>query len=1008
MILRILTALVLASPLTILAQGFGLGLNPSNMNWRQIDTDKVQVVYPEGLEPRAQRAANLIHMLYDSSYYPLGDMDNKITVIVQNQTTISNGFVSPFGPIRTEFFTTPPQFSFLGNVDWWDALTIHEYRHVEQVWNARRGWTKIMSYLFGQNGLGGGAGLAMPRWFFEGDATFYETQLTTAGRGRTPDFDKQYRSLMLDDKFYGYEKASAFSLRDFVPNHYAQGYYMTTHIRRKYGHDAMTAAAQNATAYRTILYPFSWGLKKHTGKTAPKLYRETFLELQKEWKEESEQIELTESDQVNNKEKKAFTSYQLPVFVSESELIVEKRGFQDIRQFYRIDAQGNEKRLFTPGLSPDLNAIHTVQKDVLVWTELAYDERWGNQDFSILRRLNLNEKVPRKLTTRTKYFAPDLSKDASKIVVVEAPETTIYGLHILNAYNGDVLQKISNPDNYFFSFPKWIDDSRIVSVIQKNSRNALAIIDTETNTITPITTWRLEQISYPRPSGDYIFFSSTLSGIDNIHVWDQSRNQEFQVTSTLLGAVQPAVSPSGQKLAFSEFTSEGWNLKTMDIDPGSWRPIQSKYVTEIDFYQPVDDYGSILDKVPTTTYPTKKYNKNSGFINLHSWSPIAIHPDYGGAIFVGNKFSTWSASGTYQYNVNERGSTWSTNATYAEFYPVLQVGFQRSDRSRSVLIYEENIPQVDVPTLGIEAGDTIARTTRIAEWTENDLNAGILLPLNITSGNHFGSLELRSMYHALTVDYRTPLETDSDVLGGLSVRGVPVDFGEYQQPEERVSESFSAMELGLSFSHFQTRARQQVLPRWGQLLNIDYLRTVGSDNNEGEYFQINTRWFFPGLVKTHGFSIRGGFRQEDANAQYKFRDIFSYARGYNVSLLSDNVWVAGVDYSFPIWLPDVALGPFAFIKRIKGTVFFDYSEWNRNPVSVRDLRRLTTSSFALTSSTFDVNVVNRSVGLDLRFDVRLFRILEADFGARYAYLLDADEAGLDQHRILPIVFTVGF
>ena len=71
------------------------------------------------------------------------------------------------------------------------------------MYNARRGWTKVASVLFGQNGLGGGAGLAMPRWFFEGDATFYETQLTNAGRGRTPDFDKEYRSLMLSDRFYG-------------------------------------------------------------------------------------------------------------------------------------------------------------------------------------------------------------------------------------------------------------------------------------------------------------------------------------------------------------------------------------------------------------------------------------------------------------------------------------------------------------------------------------------------------------------------------------------------------------------------------------------------------------------------------------------------------------------------------------------------------------------------------------------------------------------------------------
>ena len=968
MVRKFVPALLLILPFTLLSQGFGLGLNPSKMKWRQIDTDKVQVIYPVGLEHRAQRAANIMTMLYDSSYYALGNKDDKITMIVQNQTTISNGFVSPFGPIRTEFFTTPPQFSFLGNVEWWDALTIHEYRHVEQVYNARRGWTKVASILFGQNGLGGAAGLAMPRWFFEGDATFYETQLTNAGRGRTPDFDKEYRSLMLDDRFYGYEKASAFSLKDFVPNHYAQGYYMTTHIRRKYGDDAMTLAAQNATAYKVPFWPFSDGLKRQTGLRSSALYRETFEGLQEEWKKESAEIELTNSTKING-EKKAFTSYRLPVFLNENELIIEKRGFQDIRQLVKVDLNGKEEKIITPGLYGSDNSTHSVKNGQLVWTELAYDERWANQDFSIVKSLALGKSTPKKVTSRSKYFAPDLSPDGSQIVVVEVTPNTEYRLVLLDSKTGSPLKVLSNPENYFFSFPRFDQNGDIVAIAQKNSKNSLAKIDVDTEDIRLLTVPKHEQISYPRPYGNYIFYSNIISGIDNIYVFDLEKGEEYQVTSTLLGATQPDISPSGKKIAFSEFTADGWDLRIMDLDPSTWMPVKSSYPTEIDFWRPVSKYGSILDKVPNEQFETKKFNKFSGLANLHSWSPVAIHPEYGGGISFDNKFSTFSAQGFYQYNVNEETSSWSAGITYAEFYPVLEAEARFTDRSRVTRFYFQ--AEEDEP------GASVDGTVR---WDERDINGGVRIPINLTSGNHFGSLEVAGIFHQIDVDY------ENDVTG--------------------TDGFFSAMEFEADFSRFQTRARQQVAPRWGQIINIDYWNTLNTTSNESEYFQITGRFFLPGIHKLHGLSIRGGFRQENSEASYKFRDIFAYARGYNVSINSDEIWVAGVDYTFPIWLPDVALGPLAFIKRVKGSVFADLSESTLNPIRVRDLTPLSEVDFRGTFEEFKREY--KSVGFDLRFDFRALRIIEIDAGIRYAYLFDGEEIGLDRHRFLPIVATIGF
>ncbi len=192
-----------------------IGLNPTHLRWQQINTDKVQVIFPEGLDIQGQRVANMVHYLWGRSNESIGDQMHKVTILLQNQGVSSNGFVT-VGPFRSEFFTTPPQFN--STTDWLDELTIHEYRHVKQFGNATQGLSKIAKKTLGSWAWGGLMGAAIPRWFYEGDATAMETALTSTGRGRQPDFEMKYRALLLNDRNYSYEKAAAGSLRDYVPN----------------------------------------------------------------------------------------------------------------------------------------------------------------------------------------------------------------------------------------------------------------------------------------------------------------------------------------------------------------------------------------------------------------------------------------------------------------------------------------------------------------------------------------------------------------------------------------------------------------------------------------------------------------------------------------------------------------------------------------------------------------------------------------------------------------------
>ncbi|MEI9946397.1 MAG: hypothetical protein WDN26_19525 [Chitinophagaceae bacterium] len=122
----------------------------------------------------------------------LGDRLKKINIVLQSQTTISNGYVG-LGPYRSEFYLNPQLDNFrMGSLSQPDQLAMHEYRHVQQFNNFHNGLSSVMKTLFGEEGYALAINASVPDWFFEGDAVFNETGLSKQGRGRLPFFMNAY------------------------------------------------------------------------------------------------------------------------------------------------------------------------------------------------------------------------------------------------------------------------------------------------------------------------------------------------------------------------------------------------------------------------------------------------------------------------------------------------------------------------------------------------------------------------------------------------------------------------------------------------------------------------------------------------------------------------------------------------------------------------------------------------------------------------------------------------
>ena len=250
--------------LTATAQTFSvLNQTPANLRWYRLKTPHFRVLYPEGFNQQAQRTAQRLEQLYEPVSASLERRPRPISVLLQNQTTITNGFVT-LTPRRSEFFAVQPQDPFIaGNTDWLDLLSIHEYRHVVQNEKALYGFSGLIQKLFG-NYAQAALGLGIPNWFDEGDAVGTETLLSRNGRGRMPTFDLGMRANLLAGRRFNYPKAVAGSYINNVPDHYVLGYFLSTNLKNRYGANAWSNVLNRYYSFPFYPFSFSNSLKKTT------------------------------------------------------------------------------------------------------------------------------------------------------------------------------------------------------------------------------------------------------------------------------------------------------------------------------------------------------------------------------------------------------------------------------------------------------------------------------------------------------------------------------------------------------------------------------------------------------------------------------------------------------------------------------------------------------------------------------------------------------------------------
>ncbi len=367
------------------AQYYDLGQEPNYINLKQIKTENFQIIFPKEFIDEAQRLANTLEVVYVYGSETLNNKPRKISVILHNQTVISNAAVI-WTPRRMEMFSCPPQGIYVQ--DWLEQLAIHEFRHVVQVDKLNQGITKLLYLLLGEQAVAAVLGLYIPPWLLEGDAVLTETLLSNSGRGRLPGFERELRAQLLIKGAYKYDKAVFGSYKNFITNHYKLGYHIVANTRKNFGPDVWPDAFDNVAKKPFMLAPFYQSIKQSTGLSKTQLYDSTMSEIKSLWEEQYFNTEYSDFNLITKKQNKDFTNYSFPHYLTDSTYFAVKSSIDDITRFVEIDRDGNETILFTPGYLQDDGVCFS--NNTIVWAETRYDIRWSLQSYSDIKTYNIN------------------------------------------------------------------------------------------------------------------------------------------------------------------------------------------------------------------------------------------------------------------------------------------------------------------------------------------------------------------------------------------------------------------------------------------------------------------------------------------------------------------------------------------------------------------------------------------------------------------------------------------
>ncbi len=856
--------------------------HPRGQDWQQLDGAWFTIIHPKALGTEAGRALDLLERHYRPLSHSLGTFPRRIPVVLNNQSTTPNAYVA-WAPRRSQWYpsqgTTVDAF---GPVEWYRLLALHEGRHIVQEQALRTGWVGFFSRLLGDYTMAFlGGSLYFPSWFWEGDAVGMETALSSAGRGRQPQFTARTRALMAVDRPYGYYQAWLGSYRTQLPDSYEQGYLLTSYVRRHYGDSAWRRVTRRASWNPIPPMAMSMALKRETGQSLVRIHRAALAEAASEWKAQRE-ARLPSGTPLAASGTGEYVEWGLPQLADDGSTIASYRDLDTPTQLVRIVNGRREVLVKRIGLVGDLQ-FH-VRGQQVVWAEYEVDPRYGERSWLVIKRLDLGTRRVTRLTSRTRYSGPSLSPDGAEIAVVELDEQRRTRVVVLDAATGAVRRALSHGDLGYLVTPSWSADGKSVLVVGVDTArgNALWRVNTNDGHASIVMEHTHDAISRPMATGTHIVFGSPRIGFDDLWAFDTVSRSISLVTARPFGAMHPSPSPDGRQLLFADLGPAGWNVASIAFNPATFVANPGGGIVQLadsgiaqEARLRERDAGATIER----TVATRPYRGLRTLFDFHSLmlAPASGGPNQGIAIESRNLLNTFGVSAGVLWNTNEGKMSYDVGASYAGLPMIFDAGVRLGSR-------------------GSTYTDTLRRE-REYSWNERSVTFAARLPLTRLMGQRRQSLVL------------------SAAVSQTEITDQPVAF-RFDNNNGR----FMPVSYGIAASHVRAAAYRDLF-QTGVSAAAMYRHTPFGSEYDSHLSVVRGAAIAPGLFDNHAFVVDAG-HEEQRPTNYRFSSELVFPRGF-ARRFHERLTRASASYHLPLLYPDLALGPWLYVRRVQGSAFAD-------------------------------------------------------------------------------------
>ena len=578
--------------------------NHPELDWKVLTTTHFRVIYHDGLEHVAQRAASIaeaawvpVTELYD--YEPSGS----VRLILKDYDDYANG-AAFFYHDAIEIWTSPldHDFELRGTSDWLRNVITHEFVHIVSLGAMRKtsqripvGFLEYFGYKEERNRddvLTGApdrlttyplANTVVPMWLAEGVAQ-YQTQAVNHDRWDSHR-DMILRTAVLNDQLLELEEMGVFGKsglgNEFVYDH---GYGLVTYLAQTYGDSVLRQVSDNLSRLSTL--DVSGAIEGATGRSGQQVWEDW-----RDWMRARYDAQLEAMG---------------PLL--EGERLTDGSGFSNTRP--RFSPDGAKLAYLSTGArhyGPHSLVVREIDtgeeepKAPAVFSTISWDEdgsslvfvrkrsadRYGSrradlyrydfeaEDRPLLKKLLLapsamvgahspDSPYETQLTRGERTLYPATSPDGDRILFVRITADGAQLVVRSRAADSDSEQTLlTYADGTQIYTPQWSPDGRhIVFSIFRGEQRHLVRIETDAPDAAPellVASSGTDRDPVFDPAGDELLFISDVTGVYNVYALDLNSHAIEQVTNVRGGAFFPTINAVGD-IVYAGYDVDGFQL----------------------------------------------------------------------------------------------------------------------------------------------------------------------------------------------------------------------------------------------------------------------------------------------------------------------------------------------------------------------------------------------------------------------------------------------------------------